>query len=137
MNTQKTFKAVYISGEYKQNLCSNSDPNCIPCPQRLPSCVGVPNGDVGFTGKLWKPDYVTCYTDRTVIPTKTCSQGYFHPTLKMCTQNVNKSKYLVYITCLPLKLVIFCVNKYVFCLQALPIVIFCISSSFLAVSWNL
>jgi len=81
-----------LSGEYMQNLCNANDPSCTRCPDRLPSCVGVPDGDVGFPGRLWKPDYVTCYKNRTVLPTKTCTGGYFHPVLHVCTQDVNKSK---------------------------------------------
>jgi len=80
------------SGEYMQNLCNANDPSCTRCPDRLPSCVGVPDGDVSFPGRLWKPDYVTCYKNRTVLPTKTCTSGYFHPVLHVCTQDVNKSK---------------------------------------------
>ncbi|KAL4228860.1 hypothetical protein ACF0H5_011900 [Mactra antiquata] len=76
--------------EYRQNLCNKADPACIPCQDRLPSCIGKQDGDQAFPTKEWKPDYVTCTKNRTVIPTKKCNPGYFHPVLKTCKQDIAK-----------------------------------------------
>ena len=73
-----------------QNLCQASDPTCQRCPDRLPSCVGVPDGDQPFPSRLWTIDYITCYKNRTIIPTKQCTKGYFHPVQKMCVEDVTK-----------------------------------------------
>ncbi|XP_071175832.1 uncharacterized protein [Mytilus edulis] len=69
--------------QYDQNKCPVSDPNCKPCPERLPSCIGLPDGLNIFPGKLWKTDYIQCYKNRT-IDVKVCTTGYFHPVQKMC-----------------------------------------------------
>ena len=79
-----------ILGEYKQNLCNGT--GCQPCPKRLPSCVGKPDGDQPFPGKLWMEDYVTCYKNRT-LPVKKCPKGqYFHPVDHKCKTKVDKGK---------------------------------------------
>ncbi|XP_052252894.1 uncharacterized protein LOC127859481 isoform X5 [Dreissena polymorpha] len=77
--------------EYLQNLCNPSDPNCVRCPDRLPSCVGLADGNQPFPNRMWKPDYVVCNKNRTNLPTQKCTKGYFHPVLKQCTEDVNKT----------------------------------------------
>ena len=79
-----------ILGQYEKNLCPIGSVNCKPCPGRLPSCVGQPDGSQSYPGDPWKPDYVTCYKNRTVLPIKHCTKGYFHPTQKICTEEVTK-----------------------------------------------
>ncbi|WAR05418.1 hypothetical protein MAR_020787 [Mya arenaria] len=79
--------------EYHQymTMCGPADPYCVPCDSTYPSCVGLPDGDQSFPSRMWKPDYVTCNKNRTVIPTKKCTKGYFHPILKTCMEDVNKT----------------------------------------------
>jgi len=36
------------------------------------------------------PDFVTCYKNRTDLPSKRCAKGYFHPIKEMCTEDVDK-----------------------------------------------
>lgn len=82
-----------------QNLCPQSDPTCVRCPDRLPSCVGMSDGNHAFPSRTWKPDYITCYKNRTVNVTR-CSTGYFHPVKEMCTNEVTKRKYSIKHICL-------------------------------------
>ncbi|XP_062578132.1 uncharacterized protein LOC134240034, partial [Saccostrea cucullata] len=76
--------------EYTQNLCHLGDKACPPCPKRLPSCVGILNGEQPFPGRLWKPDFVTCLHNRTIY-IQYCENGYFHPVRKQCVINVTKA----------------------------------------------
>ena len=48
-------------GEYDQNLCPPGNTSCEVCPDRKPSCVGLPDGAQPFPTRLWMPDYVQCY----------------------------------------------------------------------------
>ena len=73
-----------------QNLCDKSNTTCERCPSRLPTCVGQPDGDHTFPTRMWKPDYITCNKNRTILPTKTCPTGYFHPIKEMCIDDVTK-----------------------------------------------
>ena len=82
---------MYFSGEYLQNRCSSSDPNCLPCPKRLPSCIGHSDGDNPFPNKLWMSDYITCYKNRTLNVTH-CNHGYFNPRTGKCQDDVPKGK---------------------------------------------
>lgn len=80
-----------FSGEYLQNRCNITDPNCPPCPKRLPSCVGHPDGANPFPNKLWKADYITCYKNRTLNVTH-CSHGYFNLRTGKCEDDVPKGR---------------------------------------------
>lgn len=75
-----------------QNLCQQSDPACIRCPNRLPSCIGKSNGNHAFPTRMWKPNYITCYKNRTINVTR-CTHGYFHPINENCTKEVSKRKF--------------------------------------------
>ncbi|XP_062607658.1 uncharacterized protein LOC134269470 [Saccostrea cucullata] len=77
--------------EYLQNICESSDLNCLPCPQRLPTCVGKANGPNPFPNKLWSPDFILCYHNRTLKIEK-CSKGYFHPIANICMEIVDPGK---------------------------------------------
>nr|XP_022322146.1 uncharacterized protein LOC111123822 isoform X3 [Crassostrea virginica] len=74
--------------EYLQNICQTSNQNCQQCPERLPSCVGKPDGPNMFPLRVFKPDYIVCYHNRTVGIEK-CSKGYFHPVTRLCTEIVD------------------------------------------------
>ena len=76
-------KFMFItSGEYRQNLCSSHD-RCRPCPERLPSCVGLQDGNQVFPARSWHTDYIRCYRNRTVEVTK-CRRGLFNPRTRTC-----------------------------------------------------
>lgn len=79
------------TGEYRQNLCSNKDKNCVPCPTRLPSCVGLPDGLNSVTGAQWTDKYILCYRNRT-IEVNTCKQGVFNPMKRLCDDHVRPGK---------------------------------------------
>ena len=88
---------MLILGEYVQNLCKTNGSTCQPCPDRLPSCVGLSDGNHAFPTRLWKPDYITCYKDRTVNTDK-CTDGYFHPHMEMCVTFIIRSKFMDFYT---------------------------------------
>ncbi|KAJ8316015.1 LOW QUALITY PROTEIN: hypothetical protein KUTeg_006029 [Tegillarca granosa] len=73
----------YNCSEYLQNGCKNNDSGCVPCPSRLPSCIGMLDGDNPITESIWSNAFVKCHKNRTVGKTE-CSYGYFDPTKKMC-----------------------------------------------------
>ena len=84
------FCGVYLNlyfckGSYQQNLCHISDPNCLPCPERLPSCVGLTDGYHGLRDQ-WSSDYFNCYKNRT-IDVLTC-KGFFDPNTKQCVEKI-------------------------------------------------
>ncbi|KAJ8316011.1 LOW QUALITY PROTEIN: hypothetical protein KUTeg_006025 [Tegillarca granosa] len=60
------FTTTSCNSEYIQNQCNMTIQNCTPCPKRLPSCVGHPDGDNAFPNRLWKSDYIKCYMNRTM-----------------------------------------------------------------------
>ena len=66
--------------------------NCPPCPERLPSCIGMPDGVNVFTGREWKPDYVVCFKNRT-MEIKKCKTGFYHPVKQTCTEIVDHGKH--------------------------------------------
>ena len=72
-----------ITGEYQRNLCTPGSPGCTPCPQRLFSCIGLPDGHNAIEGKQWTPDYITCHRNRTMSTDK-CNQGVFDPNKRQC-----------------------------------------------------
>ncbi|XP_062572686.1 uncharacterized protein LOC134234627, partial [Saccostrea cucullata] len=76
--------------EYQQNLCSYSDPNCLPCPSRLPSCIGHLDGERAFPGHLWTAWYIECFKNRT-IRVGNCGRGVFDPIHGDCVADVDKS----------------------------------------------
>ena len=87
-------------GEYLQHLCNvSSDPSCIPCDKRLPSCVPQPDGAAPVQWKLWKPEYTECLLNRTMARwEKNCTEGYFHPRLRKCMKDVPKGRSRSYVT---------------------------------------
>lgn len=84
--------SILILGEYLQNLCTGKNKNCQPCTERLPSCIGLPNGFNPIMESLWKKDYIECKDNRT-IAVKSCTNGVFDPYNRECM----KGK-LLYIT---------------------------------------
>ncbi|WAR05417.1 FCGBP-like protein [Mya arenaria] len=84
--------------DYDQNKCSPGNSTC-NCPNLLPSCVSKADGNQSFPSHMWKPDYITCNKNRTVIPTKKCTKGPYcqanpsaiFPWPDSCAQYVNCS----------------------------------------------
>ncbi|KAK3583072.1 hypothetical protein CHS0354_004017 [Potamilus streckersoni] len=80
--------------QYDQNLCHRTNSSCLPCPERLPSCIGLPDGVNQFVGREWKSEFVTCYMNRTMEISQ-CSKGeYFHPKERKCKTSVIKDSFL-------------------------------------------
>ena len=78
------WKCGVFSGDYKQNLCKSNSTSCTPCPERLPTCVGVSNGPQPHPSNLWTALYIICDRNRT-INIERCKEGQiFHPDLKQC-----------------------------------------------------
>lgn len=76
-----------FSGSYKQNVCQSKDSSCIPCPERLPSCVSLSDGYHGFQMIQWSSNYFQCYKNRT-INVLNC-KGYFDPVAKKCVDKIH------------------------------------------------
>ncbi|XP_062614312.1 uncharacterized protein LOC134276046 [Saccostrea cucullata] len=74
--------------EYKQNLCQPSDKKCQPCPIRLPSCLGLSDGQNPHPSHLWGEDYIVCFENRTLEVLK-CRVGYFNPRTRRCSDFVD------------------------------------------------
>ena len=84
---------MLFSGEYEENKCSQGDQACKPCPERLPSCRGIPDGDRPFLMALWTSKYVTCLRNRTMA-VRNCPPGsVFNPVTLQCMDAVDKSKF--------------------------------------------
>lgn len=63
----------------------------VPCPDRLPSCIGLSDGKHEFPSRRWWADYIVCYHNRTVEINK-CANGYFNPYLRICVRWISLSK---------------------------------------------
>lgn len=64
-----------LTGEYFKNRCDPSTSNCIPCPNRLPSCKGLPNGRQTITNLYDGLQYLAdCSLNRT-MSYKLCTPG--------------------------------------------------------------
>lgn len=83
----------YFTGEYMGNQCRSGDTNCKPCSQRLPSCIGRPDGNVPVIGQYWSPDYLICLRNRTISVTK-CQTGLFDPVNRRCTLLIDFSEFV-------------------------------------------
>lgn len=92
----KKMRLMNFAGEYKQNQCTDNDGTCLPCLSRLPSCVGLPNGEQEFPGRLWTPWFIECFLNRTVN-IGNCGRGVFDPNIKDCVAELDKSKWRVQI----------------------------------------
>lgn len=91
LDEYKKMRLMNFAGEYKQNQCTDNDGTCLPCLSRLPSCVGLPNGEQEFPGRLWTPWFIECFLNRTVN-IGNCGRGVFDPNIKDCVAELDKSK---------------------------------------------
>ena len=80
-----------FSGEYNQFICSAGNSSCKPCPQKHADCRALPDGAQSWPGKMWGPDYVDCYLNRTMSQGH-CTTGYYHPVLKKCMDTAKPGK---------------------------------------------
>lgn len=84
------------TGEYDQNLCQAGVTSCAPCPDRLPSCVGLPDGDEPDTLHQWTNVYVRCYRNRT-MKVEHCPVGsVFSPASLACISKIGSGKFYVF-----------------------------------------
>lgn len=86
-----------MSGEYLQNQCigPGGEPalNCEPCVDRLPSCIGLQDGNNTFPGRQNTPYYITCYLNRTIL-VRTCEDGVYDQTSRACMTKLDPGKTL-------------------------------------------
>ena len=61
-----TYFILFI-GEYYKNRCDPTKPGCIPCPNRIPSCKNLPDGQQKIANFYDGNNYlVQCLTNRTM-----------------------------------------------------------------------
>lgn len=107
MYTHSGFPHFFFTGEYRQNRCPSTNTSCVPCADRLPSCVGLPNGQNSFAGQIWSPYYVDCVDNRTYT-VHYCRHGWFHPVQRICVTQIHPGLTLSK-HCFPLKVVVYIV----------------------------
>ena len=83
---------LIILGQYLQNQCNPADSSCVRCPERLPNCEGLPDGENPVPGHHWSHDYVRCYKNRT-LSVESCRNGYFNPWSRKCVNSIKKGRY--------------------------------------------
>ena len=88
-----TYLCFCLSGAYNQNLCAPGDQSCAPCPDRLPSCVGLPDGDEPDTHHQWTDVYVRCYRNRTMDVQHCPTGAVFSPAKLACISKIGSGKW--------------------------------------------
>ena len=86
-----SFIKVIISGQYYQTRCRKGDPQCTPCEERLPSCIGMPDGANGFPSRRNSEYYVKCFMNRTVA-VEVCQVSLFDEATRACSNKINPGK---------------------------------------------
>ncbi|XP_061184903.1 uncharacterized protein LOC133192909 isoform X1 [Saccostrea echinata] len=86
--------------DYLQNRCKPGDRNCIPCRERLPSCVGLKNGNNTIPGRDLTDTFVVCWEGRTVS-VEQCPAGYFDPVQRKCRTEIGAAVIRAYCTAHP------------------------------------
>lgn len=98
---------IFLTGQYNQNLCKINSPSCIPCPERLPSCLGIPDGLQVHPQRLWTAWYIVCDRNRTIEINK-CQHGQiFDPQRRQCVTADKTGTFVVWFFFLSCRLVIF------------------------------
>jgi len=78
-----------LLGDYEQNTCLiNQDPSCIPCRERLPSCMGLISGNHTFPGRELSSFYIVCFRNRTEA-VRSCDNGFFDPESGTCMATIS------------------------------------------------
>ncbi|XP_071165550.1 uncharacterized protein [Mytilus edulis] len=92
--------------EYLQNQCigPGGEPalNCEPCVDRLPSCIGLQDGNNTFPGRQNTPYYITCYLNRTIL-VRTCEDGVYDQTSRACMTKLDPANPALYCRSNPLQ----------------------------------
>lgn len=81
--------------DYLQNHCELNSANCVPCEDRLPSCINLPDNNNPYPGKLDSEYYIKCYRNRTVS-VEACQVSKYNPVTRQCSENfspVNLEKF--------------------------------------------
>lgn len=98
---------IFLIGQYTQNLCKINSPSCIPCPERLPSCLGSPDGPQVYPQRLWTSWYIVCDRNRTIEITK-CPRGQiFDPHHRQCVTADKTGKSVVCVIICPESILFF------------------------------
>ncbi|XP_065924132.1 uncharacterized protein [Magallana gigas] len=74
--------------DYLQNHCEQNSANCVPCEDRLPSCINLPDNNNPYPGKLDSEYYIKCYRNRTVS-VEACQVSKYNPATRQCSENVS------------------------------------------------
>ena len=83
---------VCFSGDYLSTTSKCEGPLCaLPCLERSPSCVGMPNGNNTYPTRDLSPFYMTCLEDRTVS-VGICRFGVYDPSLRSCATELSPGK---------------------------------------------
>lgn len=78
-----------LSGEYLQNRCPPNVKDCAPCEQRLPRCIGLPDGNNAFPGRPFSEYYIKCFRNRTVS-VEACQVSLYDQTLRTCSPTIDQ-----------------------------------------------
>ncbi|XP_076435324.1 uncharacterized protein LOC143275235 [Babylonia areolata] len=62
---------------------------CPVCEERLPSCVGLPDGNRVYPGRLFSPWFVRCDTGRTMAIVR-CVNAFFDPLTNKCRASLEE-----------------------------------------------
>ena len=94
---------LFSVGEYVTNQCPTPvNIGCVPCEERIPSCMSLPDGNNAISGKEYTAYYADCYFNRTMMVRK-CNGGFFDPDLRICVKEIN-SGLLLSLICIFLSL---------------------------------
>lgn len=85
---------IFVSGQFLQNQCNAGGPNCTPCPERLPSCSGLQDGNNPFPDRPMSGDYIRCFRERTISIEK-CTNSVFDPLTRSCRRGVDESNLIL------------------------------------------
>lgn len=82
---------LVLPGDYLQNHCEQNSANCVPCEDRLPSCINLPDNNNPYPGKLDSEYYIKCYRNRTVS-VEACQVSKYNPATRQCSENVSPGR---------------------------------------------
>lgn len=89
---------LFSIGQYEQNLkCVTGQMSCAPCPERLPSCIGLSDGLQPFTGLEWTSSYIVCLQNRTMDIRRCPQRAIFNPQTHQCINKIDQSMMFVHI----------------------------------------
>lgn len=74
-NILRLFSLSSILGEYFVNRCDPTDQSCIPCPNRLPSCKNLPDGQQVIKNLYDNLQYLAQCRDNRTLSYRVCTPG--------------------------------------------------------------